>query len=350
MIGSSPPSIMRQAALLLTLAAAAQAQFMERCSNYQTTGNFDHSYIETMRNQPGGWIVRLSTVVTDQCQRLQFIDGNDYNFTSIDMATQIQHNYTDRYTVSVATVTMPAKLTLTIQPRAHAVRVVGGDSSGSLTLYPLVARDDMIAFASCHVGIPFMMRERVLVMTPFHQGNLTSVAKMTRVLNAQGVPRVEELFETNNECMPNANATQPFDIFAIIASPFQRVAQIIPINANGENNVVNNAAGVAEQTLAFLRGQYPQYLNNQGGEAKPAASAPAPEAASENLDAFRLAAEKESASAPETSAEKASPEKASETKLSAAEPVKAKPVVDFVVKTAEVKPAAVEEPSKEEKQ
>jgi len=353
---------MRHAALVLILAtAAAQAQFMERCSNYQTTGNFDDTFIQMMQTTPGGYIVRLSTVVSDQCQRLQFVDGNDYTFNSIDVARQIQHNYTDRYTVSTATVTMPAKLTLQIDSRAHPIRVVGGDSSGSLTLYPLVANDDMIAFAACHVGIPFMMRERVLVMTPFSHKNKTSVSEMKDVLNAQGVPRIDELSETSIECTPNPNATQPFDIYAIIATPFQRIAQVIPINTggDGENSigagVMSNAAGVAEQTLAYIRGQYPQYLNQRDGE--PAvkveeAEEAAPEAASENLDVFRLAAEEDavkknsekSAAVPEPSSVKksseASPVEASAVKLSADDSAKAKPTA-AVEKNSAVKPSKV---------
>lgn len=273
---------MKRAALSLLLVAAAHAQFMARCSNYQTTGNFDDSFIETMRNQPGGYIVRLSNAVSDQCQRLQFIDGNDFNFTSINVATQTQQNYTDRYEVSTATVTMPAKLTLKLQPRASAVRVLGGDGSGELVLYPLVANEDMIAFASCHVGIPFMMRERVLVLTPFAHSNKTSVEDMVKVLEAQGVPRIQDLFETSMNCTPNPNATQPLSIYTIIANPFQRIAQVIPINT-GDNAVISNAAGVAEQTMAFLRGQYPAYLNGQ--RETPAV------VASSGVNAFQMAAQ-----------------------------------------------------------
>jgi len=280
----------RTALLLLMAAAAAQAQFMERCSNYQTTGDFDQTFIETMRNQPGGYLVRLSTVVTDQCQRLQFVDGNDFNFTSIDVATQIQHNYTDRYEVSTATVTMPAKLVLKLRPRAHAVRVLGGDSNGEFVLYPLVARENLIAFAACHVSIPFMMRERVLVLTPYNDANATTLEEITEVLDAQMVPRVNELYETSMECTPNPNATQPFSIYTIITNPFQRIAQVIPIN-QANNGVANNAAGVAEQTMAFLRGQYPAYLSGQQDR-----GVVAPAVVSSNLDAFQLAAQSDPAS------------------------------------------------------
>jgi len=345
---------MKYAALVLILAtAAAQAQFMERCSNYQTTGNFDDSFIKMMQTTPGGYIVRLSTVVSDQCQRLQFVDGNDYTFNSIDVARQIQHNYTDRYTVSTATVTMPAKLTLQIDSRAHPIRVVGGDSSGSLTLYPLVANDDMIAFAACHVGIPFMMRERVLVMTPFSHKNKTSVSEMKDVLNAQGVPRIDELSETSIECTPNPNATQPFDIYAIIATPFQRIAQVIPINTGGDSEnsigagVMSNAAGVAEQTLAYIRGQYPQYLNQRDGEAavkdaEASEAASVPEAASENLDVFRLAAEEDGVK--ENSEKSAAvPEPSSVKKSSEASPVKASAVKLTLDDSGKVKPVAAAE-------
>jgi len=295
---------MKHAALLLLLVAAAHAQFMERCSNYQTTGDFDETFIETMRNQPGGYMVRLSNAVSDQCQRLQFVDGNDFNFTSINVATQVQENYTDRYEVSTATVTMPAKLTLKLQPRANAVRVLGGDASGELVLYPLVARDDMIAFAACHVGIPFMMRERVLVLTPFAHANSTSIEEMHEVLNAQGVPRIQDLFETSINCTPNPNATQPFNIYTIITNPFQRIAQVIPLNT-ADNTVINNAAGVAEQTMAFLRGQYPAYLNGQ--RETPAI------VASNGFDAFRMAAQNQQAAEAEVaSAEEAAASKEEE--------------------------------------
>jgi len=274
----------RCAALLLLLATAAHAQFMARCSNYQTTGDFDETFIETMRNQPGGYIVRLSNVVSDQCQRLQFVDGNDFNFTSLDVPSQTVHNYTDRYEVNTATVTMPAKLTLTLAPRSRAVQVLGGDSSGKLVLYPLVARQDMVAFAACHVSVPFMMREHVLVMTPYTDENATSIEEIKEVLNAQGVPQINSLFNISTECTPNPNATQPFSFFTIITNPFQRIAQVIPLGNNLANNaVVNNVGGVAEQTMAFLRGQYPSYVAQRGQQNTPAA------AANSNLDAFQMA-------------------------------------------------------------
>jgi len=237
--------------ILLTLAClgVASAQFLSRCSNYQTSRDFTQDFVDKMRTSPGGYLVRLSNGAQDQCQRLQFVDGNDFNLTFIDSNQRIQ-NHSDRYTVHTASLTKPATLRLTLVPR-----LIGADLTGHLSLYPLVVRDEMVAFASCfQQGLGIYMTEQILVLTPFASGNETTVEEMKAELAAEGVPRLNELLAVSTECSPNPNTTNssPFNLANImntLGSPFQRIA------AAQENQESPSVLGGMSQTLAYLRGE-----------------------------------------------------------------------------------------------
>jgi len=276
--------------LTLALLATASAQFLTRCSNYQTAREFTDDYIEKMRATPGGFIVRLTNGAQDQCQRLQFVDGNDFNLTFIDSSQSVQH-YTDRYKVATSTLNAPAKLHLTLVPR-----LIGADLGGNLVLHPLIVRDDMVAFVSCfQQGLGIYMTEQVLVFTPYEDKNQTTVEDMKVILKTAGVPRVTELVDVSIECTPDQNATQssPFNINTILGNlglPFSRVSDAInrPEGQNGESNGV---FGGVSQTLSFLRGEYfPANLYATSGSIHTAEQEiPTSVAAAESLSAFHKA-------------------------------------------------------------
>jgi len=258
---------MMRGIVLMALVAASYAQLMQRCSNYQTTADFDETYIETMKNLQGGYIVRMSNGAKDPCQRLQFVDGNDFKFTYVDVPSQTVQNYTDRYSAKVANLVAPAKFEFVLPPR-----VLGADSRSNLVLHPLIAREDMVAFVSCFVqGMGLYRTEQVLVFTPYQDENATSIEEMKEILTLQGVPRINELANISTECKTNANATVPFNLIDFITSPFGAAS----------DQSQSHGGSVAGQTLAFLRGQYvpaSMYANREQSNGIAAASA---------FDAFR---------------------------------------------------------------
>merc|ERR1739838_491317 len=184
----------------------------------------------------------MSNGAKDPCQRLQFVDGNDFKFTYVDVPSQTVQNYTDRYSAKVANLVAPAKFEFVLPPR-----VLGADSRSNLVLHPLIAREDMVAFVSCFVqGMGLYRTEQVLVFTPYQDENATSIDEMKEILTLQGVPRINELANISTECKTNANATVPFNLIDFITSPFGAAS----------DRSQSHGGSVAGQTLAFLRGQY----------------------------------------------------------------------------------------------
>merc|ERR1711931_507601 len=171
----------------------------QQCSNYQTTKMYNQKFIEKMTTLPKGWIMRMSNGALDTCQRLQFIDGNDFAISFFDVANY-ERNYTDRFTASEATATNPGKLHLSMYPRLW-----GSDIEGNLVLHPLVARDDIIAFTSCiERGLGLFITEQVLVFTPFTANKSLTDEEIMKILKEHQVPRLNELKSVSTDCTKKA--------------------------------------------------------------------------------------------------------------------------------------------------
>jgi len=216
---------------LLSVASARFAEraahFPERCSNYQTTRNFTDNFIQQMRKQPDGYIVRFSNGAADGCQRLRFVDGNDFNLTFIDIAN-FERNFSSRYSASEATTTEPARLELSLMPR-----LLGADINGQLRLHPLVARPDIMVFASCiERGLGIFMTEQVLVFTPYTTKRNMSDEEILRILRENRIPRVNELVKMSTKCTAGPTAAQnpvPLNIYNLISNmlnPFSGVSNV----------------------------------------------------------------------------------------------------------------------------
>jgi len=217
-----------------TLAVAAllgttSAQLFNRCPRYQSTVNFNQAFIDKMTAlNSGGYIVRFSNGATDACQRLQFVDGNDHNVTFID-AANYQQNYTNRYSYTLATPSGPAYLHLKMHPR-----LLGADSNGNLVLYPLVARNDLLAFVSCiEPSITSLyMTEQVLVFTPYKTKNTLSDAQIKKILTQHKVPRINELKNISTNCIPppptadNPLSVDIYNLISNIVNPFGGVSNV----------------------------------------------------------------------------------------------------------------------------
>jgi len=225
MLGLTPT--LAVAALLFSTASAQL--FSDRCPRYQSTVNFDQAFIDKMTAlNSGGYIVRFSNGATDACQRLQFVDGNDHNITFID-AANYQQNYTNRYSYALATPSGPAYLRLKMHPR-----LLGADSNGNLVLYPLVARNDLLAFVSCIEPslTSLYMTEQVLVFTPYKAKNTLPDAEIKKILTQHKVPRLNELKNISTNCVPpppTADSPLSVDIYNLISNivnPFGGVSNV----------------------------------------------------------------------------------------------------------------------------
>jgi len=188
----------------------------QQCSNYQTTKMYNQKFIEKMTTLPKGWIMRMSNGALDTCQRLQFIDGNDFAISFFDVANY-ERNYTDRFTASEATATNPGKLHLSMYPRLW-----GSDIEGNLVLHPLVARDDIIAFTSCiERGLGLFITEQVLVFTPFTANKSLTDEEIMKILKEHQVPRLNELKSVSTDCTKKAT-TAPnrlsLDLYNLISN------------------------------------------------------------------------------------------------------------------------------------
>jgi len=169
-----------------------------------------------MTTLPKGWIMRMSNGALDTCQRLQFIDGNDFAISFFDVANY-ERNYTDRFTASEATATNPGKLHLSMYPRLW-----GSDIEGNLVLHPLVARDDIIAFTSCiERGLGLFITEQVLVFTPFTANKSLTDEEIMKILKEHQVPRLNELKTVSTDCTKKAT-TAPnrlsLDLYNLISN------------------------------------------------------------------------------------------------------------------------------------
>jgi len=273
--------------LLLVALSCTSAQLLPRCPNYQTTVNFTQKFADQMQKRAGGYIVRLSNGATDACQRLQFVDGNDFNVTFIDVAN-FKRNYTNRHSVKTAESTSPAHLHLTMHPR-----LFGSDNRGSLKLYPLVARDDMVAFVSCiERGLALFITEQVLVFTPYEgKENLTDT-EIKSILDHNKVPRVDELKNISTNCVPKpSTAPHPLslDLYNLVSNlmnPFGGVSNYAvtygapnqnPADAAGQVMSVFKESGVSPAQFyaqtgstvmqagaqSYFGDQNPMYYNSQ---------------------------------------------------------------------------------------
>lgn len=182
-----------------------------------------------MRAHHEGFIVRMSNGATDACQRLRLVDGNDFNMSFVDVAN-FQRHYSDRYSVSVSSPVRPAKVHLSMFPR-----LMGADIQGNLILYPLVARDDMIAFVSCiERGLGLFITEQVLVFTPYSTKDNQSLTdhQIKQVLKENHVPRVDELKQISQDCTQkevHAAAPLSLDLYNLISNfqnPFGGVSGV----------------------------------------------------------------------------------------------------------------------------
>merc|ERR1711970_264192 len=188
----------------------------QQCSNYQTTKMYNQKFIEKMTTLPKGWIMRMSNGALDTCQRLQFIDGNDFAISFFDVANY-ERSYTDRFTASEATATNPGKLHLSMYPRLW-----GSDIEGNLVLHPLVARDDIIAFTSCiERGLGLFITEQVLVFTPFTANKSLTDEEIMKILKEHQVPRLNEIKSVSTDCTKKAT-TAPnrlsLDLYNLISN------------------------------------------------------------------------------------------------------------------------------------
>merc|ERR1711970_150290 len=237
-------------ALALTLASAQYEP--DRCSRYQTTNNFTRDFIQKMRQTPGGYVIRFSNGAVDGCQRLKFIDSKDFNFTFLDINNN-ERNYSSRYIANTATPSSPATLELNLTPR-----LFGSDINGRLILHPLIARHDLLVFASCiERGLGIFMTEQVLVFTPFHPQRTLSGGEIMRVLREHKIPRLNELQGISTKCKAGAPASRnrvPLNIYNLISNmlnPFTGVADVaLTYGAAGQN------PNVVEQELKHLFRKY----------------------------------------------------------------------------------------------
>jgi len=207
-------------ALVLCLAALspAAAQLFPSCSNYQSTTDFTQEYVDQMRAEEGGYIVRLSNGDQLPCQRLQFVDGNDFNYTFFDITSEAQ-NYTDRYSISFQSPTAPAKLHLTLP----AGMLGSGSLSSGLTLVPLLAKPDVLVLVSCR-AFGVSINEQVLVLSPFKKQNATSTLDVMSMLRTSSIPKVDDMknVSTNCEAQPPANSTSlALEIYRVFMDRFQ---------------------------------------------------------------------------------------------------------------------------------
>merc|ERR1711970_219244 len=237
-------------ALALTLASAQYEP--DRCSRYQTTSNFTRDFIQKMRQTPGGYVIRFSNGAVDGCQRLKFIDSKDFNFTFLDINNN-ERNYSSRYIANTATPSSPATLELNLTPR-----LFGSDINGRLILHPLIARHDLLVFASCiERGLGIFMTEQVLVFTPFHPQRTLSGGEIMRVLREHKIPRLNELQGISTKCKAGAPASRnrvPLNIYNLISNmlnPFTGVADVaLTYGAAGQN------PNLVEQELKHLFRKY----------------------------------------------------------------------------------------------
>jgi len=211
------------------LLGSASAQLLNRCPRYQSTVNFNQAFVDKMTAlNSGGYIVRFSNGATDACQRLQFVDGNDHNITFID-AGNYQQNYTNRYSYTLATPSGPANLHLKMHPR-----LLGAESNGDLVLYPLVARDDLIAFVSCIEPslASLYMTEQVLVFTPYTTKDALPDTEIKEILTQHKVPRINELKNISTNCVPppptadNPLSVDIYNLISNIVNPFGGVSNV----------------------------------------------------------------------------------------------------------------------------
>lgn len=234
-------------AALLHLGAA---QLGQRCSNYQTTTNFTQNFFDKMRARTGGYIVRFSNGATDGCQRLQFVDGNDFNVSFIDVANH-DRNYTDRYSIATSSPVHPAKLHLSMYPR-----LLGADIQGNLVLHPLVARDDVVAFVSCiERGLGLFITEQVLVYTPYAEKKTLSDDKIKQILKENQVPRMDELKNISQNCTPQPSRSSsplPLNLYNLISNfqnPFGGVSGVALTYGSPDQN----PAVVAQELMGIFR-------------------------------------------------------------------------------------------------
>jgi len=201
--------------LALTALAPAAAQLFPTCPNYQSTTNFTKTYVNQMRAEVGGYIIRLSSGDQMPCQRLQFVDGNDFNYSFIDLAGEFRHS-TDRYAISLRSTVAPAKLELTLPER-----MLG--ATDALELVPLVALPDVLVLASCSTfGVS--INQQVLVLSPFTKQNTTSNYDIMTILNKNGVPNTAQLQNVSTNCVPvpPANTTSlALEIYRVFMNRFR---------------------------------------------------------------------------------------------------------------------------------
>jgi len=216
------------AAALLFGSATAQTLF-ESCPWYQSTVAYDQAFVDKMTAlNSGGLITRLSNGANDPCQRLQFIDGNDFNLTFIDAGNN-QRNFSSRYNYALATPSSAAYLKLNLPSR-----LLGADIRGNLKLYPLVARDDVIAFISCIPPTPLSLyrTEQVLVMTPYAERDTLTDDEIMTILKEFSIPKLDKLKSISTTCVPGPAAARsplPIDMYNLvsnIANPFGGVADV----------------------------------------------------------------------------------------------------------------------------
>jgi len=221
--------------LALTALAPTAAQLFPTCPNYQSTSEFTQAYVDQMRREEGGYIVRLSNGDDVPCQRIIFHDGNDFNYTFIDV-TGAEQSYSDRYSISLRSLLQPSKLELNLP-----VRTLGSDPlSGVLTLVPLLATPDVLVMASCR-AFGVSINEQVLVFSPYTKQSTTSNLEIMTVLREKGIPKVDALENISTNC----TAVAPEDATPLALAIFNNFMDRLQLPFSGARNNATEQAAVA---------------------------------------------------------------------------------------------------------